>query len=144
MSWALRLLAVGFVVAGIVFIADPDGTLTRIDDGSGVLGGSYADAPATGNRLWLGLAFAYMMVIAAVAWLASTDLVRYRALILVLVLAKVASSLAGLGFFLFTADAWAYLVNFIVDGSIAVLVLWCWVLAGRVPGQPARARRITG
>jgi hypothetical protein len=128
--WTMRILALAFFVVGISFIADPDGTITRIADvGAGL--GDFAEAPLTDQRLWLALAFAYMMVIAVLALLASLDVARYRALLLVLVVAKASSSLAALWFFL-GEDVFVYLVNFVVDGLLALLALACWALAGKV------------
>jgi hypothetical protein len=132
---SLRLLAGSFLVVGVFFIATPDGTLERITD-LGEEIGDFAPAPGTGAKLWLGLAFSYMMVIAAICLVAQMDVVRYRALLLVLALAKTASSLTALGFFLFDDDVFIYLLNFIVDGSLVAAALWLWSLTGRV-GAPA-------
>jgi hypothetical protein len=44
---------------------------------------------------------------------------------------KTASSLASLGFYLFDQDVFIYLLNFLVDGFLALLALWLWSLAGR-------------
>ena len=98
--WVMRLMALGFLVVGISFILDPDGTILRIDATGGSLG-DYSSAPLTGDKLWLALSFAYMMVIAALAWMVQKDVVKNRQLILVLFLAKATSSLAALYFFLF-------------------------------------------
>ena len=71
------------------------------------------------------------------------DVVRYRPLLLLLAAGKTASSLGSLGFFLFDEDVFAYLLNFLVDGSLALLALWLWSLAGRIdrpPGARLKAR----
>ena len=70
--------------------------------------------------------------------LAQLDVVRYRALLLVLAVGKTASSLATLGFYLFDSDVFIYLLNFFVDGFLALSALWLWSLAGRVtrPAAP--------
>jgi hypothetical protein len=129
--WVMRLMAIGFLLAGISFILDPDGTILRIAaTGKGL--GEFADAPPTADKLWLCLSFAYMMVIAVLAWIVQKDVAENRQLILVLFLAKAASSLAALYFFLFDANVFVYLTNFVVDGSLAIVALVCWVLAGRV------------
>ncbi len=65
-----------------------------------------------------------------------TDVVRYRALLLVLAAGKTASSLGSLAFFLIQEHVFIYLLNFLVDGFLALFALWLWVLAGRV-GRPA-------
>ena len=77
-----------------------------------------------------------MVVITGICLLAQTDVVRYRPLLLVLAAGKAASSLATLGFFVFDEQVFAYLLNFLVDGSLVLVSLGLWVLAGRV-GRPA-------
>jgi hypothetical protein len=123
----MRALVVAFAVSGLVFLVVP-GTL--ID----VLGGG----PESDQKLWVALSFAYMVVITGIAAVVSTDPVRYRPFILVLVAGKLASSLPALAFFVFHEDVSAYLVTFLVDGSLVFVTLWCWVLAGRV-ARPAVA-----
>ena len=132
---SLRLLAASFAVVGILFIAAPNGVLDTISDlGDSI--GSFTRAPHGTEQLWLALAFAYMTVIACICLVAQADVVRYRALLLVLAAGKTASSLAALGFYLFDQDVFIYLLNFLVDGFLALAALWLWSLAGRV-GRPA-------
>ncbi len=132
---SLRLLALSFAVVGILFIAVPNGVLNTISDlGDSI--GSFPRAPHTAEQLWLALAFAYMVAIAGICLVAQADVVRYRPLLLVLAAGKTASSLGSLGFYLFDQHVFIYLLNFLVDGFLALLVLWLWSLAGRV-GRPA-------
>lgn len=131
---SLRLLAASFAVVGILFIAAPNGVLNSISDLGGDLGG-FVRAPHSTEQLWLGLAFAYMVVITAICLLAQADVVRYRALLLVLVTGKAASSLSALGFYLFDQHVFIYLLNFLVDGLLALTAFWLWSLCGRV-GRP--------
>jgi hypothetical protein len=136
---SLRLLAVSFALVGLLFIVAPDGTLGALDDfGAWLPLGQFSDAPETAQQLWLALGFAYMTVIAGICLLASTDVVRYRPLLLVLAAGKAASALTALGFYLFDDDVFAYLLNFLVDGFLVGLALLLWSLAGRV-GDPAAA-----
>jgi hypothetical protein len=72
-----------------------------------------------------------MTVIAGIALVVSLDVVRYRPLLLVLAAGKVASSLTT-GFFFLEDEVFALLLNFLVDGSLVLVALWCWALAGRV------------
>jgi hypothetical protein len=127
----LRLLAVSFAVVGILFIAVPSGVLDTISDLGDSLG-DFSRAPHTEEKLWLALAFAYMVVIAGICAVAQADVVRYRPLLLVLAAGKTASSLAALGFYAFDQDVFIYLLNFLVDGFLALAALWLWSLAGRV------------
>jgi nitric oxide reductase large subunit len=131
----LRLLAVTFAVVGILFIAVPSGVLNVISD-VGEWFGNDNRAPHTQEDLWLALAFAYMVVITGICLVAQADVVRYRPLLLVLAAGKIASSLGSLAFFLVDEHVFIYLLNFLVDGFLALLSLWLWSLAGRV-GRPA-------
>ena len=131
----LRLLAVSFAVVGILFIAVPSGVLDVISD-VGEWFGNNTRAPHTQEDLWLALSFAYMVVITGICLVAQMDVVRYRPLLLVLVAGKTASSLGSLAFFLIDEHVFIYLLNFLVDGFLALLSLWLWSLVGRV-GRPA-------
>jgi hypothetical protein len=128
---SLRLLAVSFAVVGILFIAAPNGVGNVISDLGDSLG-SFTRAPHTEEQLWLALAFAYMVVITGICLVAQADVVRYRPLLLVLAAGKTASSLGSLAFYVFDQGVFIYLLNFLVDGFLALLALWLWSLAGRV------------
>jgi hypothetical protein len=131
----LRLLAVSFAVVGILFIAVPDGVLDVISDLGDTIG-SFPDAPHTVEEFWLALGFAYMVVITGICLVVQADVVRFRPFLLVLAAGKTASSLGALGFFVFDDDVFIYLLNFLVDGYLALLSLLLWRLAGRI-GEPA-------
>jgi nitric oxide reductase large subunit len=128
---SLRLLAISFAVVGILFIAVPSGVLDTISDVGEWLGNN-TRAPHTQEDLWLALAFAYMVVITGICLVAQADVVRYRPLLLVLAAGKTASSLGSLAFFLIDQHVFIYLLNFLVDGFLALLALWLWSLAGRI------------
>jgi hypothetical protein len=130
----LRLMAIGFAITGFFFIAWPDGTLARLTE-FGDNFGDFTAAPETDERLWLSLGFAYMVVITALAWIASTDPVRHRPMLLALAAGKAASSATSLIFF-FQDDVFVYLLNGIVDGSLVGAALLLYALAGRI-GSPA-------
>jgi hypothetical protein len=128
-------LAVSFAVVGILFIATPDGVLHRIDQLGDALG-SFTSAPRTEEKLWLALGFAYMTVITGLALVIASDPVRFRPLLLVLAAGKAASSLAAGAYFAFDQDVFIYLLNFLVDGFLVGVSLFCWVLAGRAEAEP--------
>ena len=132
----LRLLALSFAVVGLLFLLAPDGTLGVIDDLGDALG-DFTPAPETQEQLWLSLGFAFMVVITGICLVVQADVVRYRPLLLVLAAGKAASSLTSLAFFLFDTDVFAYLLNFIVDGSLTLAALWLWSLAGTIPRRAA-------
>jgi nitric oxide reductase large subunit len=131
---SLRLLALSFAVVGILFIAVPNGTLDVISDFGEWLG-NQTRAPHGDEQLWLSLGFAYMVVITGICLVVQADVVRYRPLLLVLAAGKTASSLATLAFFIFDEQVFAYLLNFLLDGSLVLIALGLWALVGRV-GRP--------
>jgi hypothetical protein len=131
----LRLLAASFAVVGLCFIVFQNGVLDVISDlGDDI--GSFTRAPHTDEQFWLALGFAYMVVITGICLVCQADVVRYRPFLLVLAVGKTASSLAALGFYVFDSDVFIYLLNFLVDGFLALSALWLWSLAGRV-NRPA-------
>jgi hypothetical protein len=132
---SLRLLALSFAVVGILFIVVPNGVLDTVSDLGDELGG-FSRAPHGTEQLWLALGFSYMVVITGICLLAQADVVRYRSLLLVLALGKAASSLSSLAFYIFEEDVFAYLLNFLVDGSLVLVALWLWTLIGRIDRQP--------
>jgi hypothetical protein len=77
-----------------------------------------------------------MVVIAGICLVAQADPVRYRPLLLVLAAGKTASSLGSLAFFVIDGQVFIYLLNFLVDGFLALLSLYLWSLTGRI-GRPA-------
>jgi hypothetical protein len=127
----LRLMALGFAVVGLLFIAVPNGVLDTITDLGDAIG-DFTPAPHGEEQLWLALGFAYMVVITGICLVAQADVVRYRPLLLVLAAGKTASSLASLGFYLLDQDVFIYLLNFLVDGFLALAALWLWSLSARV------------
>ena len=83
-----------------------------------------------------------MVVIAGICLVAQADVVRYRPLLLVLAAGKTASSLAALGFYLFDQDVFIYLLNFLVDGFLALRR--AVALVARRAGSPRRRRPAEG
>jgi hypothetical protein len=128
----MRVLAASFAVVGILFVATPDGVIGRMAD-VGDAFGDFADGPKSEQKLWLGLAFAYMTVITGIALVVASDPVRHRPLLLVLAAGKAASSLTTGAFFAFDEDVFIYLLNFIVDGGLVFVALWCWTLTAKIP-----------
>ena len=132
----MRGLAATFAVVGLLFLVTPDGVIERMDE-VGEWFGDFSKGADTDQKFWLGLGFAYMTVITGIAWVVSTDVVRFRPLLIVLAFGKTASSLTTGAFFFFDDDVFVYLLNFIVDGSLVVVSLLCWSWTGKV--EAARA-----
>jgi hypothetical protein len=120
---AAIVLAVSFVIVGMVFLLTPDGVLSFFNRLSGPL--RMAPAPLNGYPFFLALASGYMYLVALLAWL----MFRHpwnRTFSSLLVQGKLATSLISLGFFVVHRPFLIYLTNFIVDGLIALGV---WLLS---------------
>jgi hypothetical protein len=119
-----RLLALTFAVVGLLFLLAPNGTVGAIN-AVGDLFRVFPPAPLSELRFWLSLGFAYMVLVTLLAWRISQDPVAHRDLMPILAAGKFASSFTCLLFFLFVQPAFLYLLNFLVDGSIVLIVLAC-------------------
>jgi choline dehydrogenase-like flavoprotein len=136
--FGLRVLAVAFAVVGLLYVALPSPSLDFMSN-VGELFGNHTRAPHTQEYLWLSLGFAYMVVITGLCVIAQSDVVRYRPLLLVLAAGKAASSSTSLAFFLIQDHVFAYLLGALVDGSLILVALWLYALAGRIDA-PAAAK----
>ncbi len=120
-----RALTAAFAGVGALFFLAPDGTIAFLNSAGSLLG-VFTPAPQSGFRLWLSLGVSYMAVVTALAWTIQKAPRRNAHLMPILALGKACSSLTSLWFFLAASPAFAYLLNFLVDGSITFLVLACW------------------
>jgi len=118
----MAMLMWSFIVVGALFFIIPDGVAGFLNSAGSALG-DFEEAPLTGFRLWLSLGTAYMVLVSILAYLIKKDLRGNRDLLLVLAAGKATSSLTCLYFYIFSADAFGYLLNFLVDGSIALMCI---------------------
>lgn len=138
-SMIFRLLAISFAVVGFIFLSVPDGTV-RFINAVGQIFGVFQPAPESALRFWLSLGFSYMALVTVLAGLIQSDPRGYRHLMPVLAIGKFCSSFTCLLFFVFSSPAFLYFVNFLVDGSITLLVLGCYAWLGMAE-EPASADR---
>lgn len=124
-STIFRVLALTFGAVGLIFLIFPDGTV-RVINAGGALLRIFPPAPPSELRFWLSLGVSYMALVTILAALIQADPRRYRHLMPVLAAGKFCSSFTCLLFFLLSRPAFLYLLNFLVDGSITVLVLGCY------------------
>ncbi len=135
-----------FIIVGTLFLLVPDGVVA-FTNRAGSWFGNFSEAPQTGFRLWLSLGTAYMVLVTVLAYLVRRDIHGNRDLLLVLAAGKLTSSLTCLLFYLFSLDAFGYLLNFLVDGSIVLNCLLLYRLldpssgAGTMPRWLERGRR---
>ena len=131
-----RLLAWTFAVVGLIFLLAPNGTVRTIN-AVGSIFRVFPPAPESELRFWLSLGVAYMALVTLLAWRIADDPRANRGLMPILAAGKFASSFTCLLFFLFDRPTFLYLLNFLVDGSILLIVLGCYAWVGAVE-QSAR------
>ncbi len=116
------IAALSFAIVGSLFFLVPDQVLATLE-AAGSAFGDFASLPPGGARFWGALTAAYMAVVTALAALVWADPLRFAELLPALAVGKATSSLTTLWLYRTDRPAFAYLANFVVDGSIAVLAL---------------------
>jgi hypothetical protein len=113
-----------FAATGIIFLSVPDRVLTLFNNLSSSFG--LPESPIISWNFYLILATGYMYLVTVLAFLMfkHPDNSNFP---LVLVHAKVASSLISLALFLLQAHYLIYLANFIIDGVIGLMVLTIYI-----------------
>jgi hypothetical protein len=123
MSWykpISLILAVLFAVTGLLFLFIPDQVLVFFNNISAAWGMSLS--PVNGVSFYLILAAGYMYLVTFLA----VQMFRHpenRTFPLILINAKLASSILSLAFFLAHGHYLIYLANCIIDGFIGIVVL---------------------
>jgi hypothetical protein len=147
MEWwsrlVLRGLALSFAIVGAVFLFLPDATIRTMNQVGAALG-DFTPAPPSALRFWLSLTTGYMVLVTAFAYLAQRDLQRHRIMLVLLALGKGTSSITCLAFYVGSHDAFIYLANFLVDGTIAVAAAVIWVLVPSMATAAAVVPRPSG
>ncbi len=128
-SFIFRMLAWTFGVVGGLFLLFPDGTV-RVINATGALFRLFPPAPESALRFWLSLGVSYMALVTILAAMIQKDPRRHRHLMPVLAAGKFCSSFTCLLFFVLSSPTFLYLLNFLVDGSITLLVLGCYAWIG--------------
>ncbi|HJQ82911.1 MAG TPA: hypothetical protein VKA21_02470 [Candidatus Binatia bacterium] len=137
LRFVFRALAVAFAVTGLLFFLFPDGTVRTLNAVGRPLG--FPDAPASALRFWLSLAVAYMVLVTLLAAATARDPRGRVHLMPILAAGKATSSLTCLGYFVGSSPAFIYLLNALVDGSLALLVIGAWA-AVRLTDEAGAAR----
>jgi len=137
LRFLFRALAVAFATTGLLFFLFPDGTIRFLDAVGRPLG--LVDAPVSALRFWLSLAVAYMVLVTLLAAEIARDPRGRAHLMPILAAGKATSSLTCLGYFVASSPAFVYLLNALVDGSLALIVLAAWAVVGLT--DEARAAR---
>jgi hypothetical protein len=90
-----------------------------------------------GQDFWLTLAVPYMIIVAALSWVAQRGAKVAAQPVQFLMLAKAASSLTSLALFVSGGFAYAFLANFVVDGAIVLITYWFYRAARTELAYPA-------
>jgi hypothetical protein len=72
-----------------------------------------------------------MVLVTVLAYLTQYDVQSNRRLLPILAIGKLTSSLTALAFYILDQRVFIYLVNFIVDGCIVVIIVGCLCLLQR-------------
>ena len=123
--------AVTYVVVGFAFALMPEPILKVVNLFSRILTPDLEQMPLSVERFWLSMTFSMMMTIAALSFIAQHNIRKNKGYIIPVLISKTASSLSALCFFIFSARYFAYLVVFIVDGSIFWITLFFYLRASR-------------
>jgi hypothetical protein len=115
----LRAWAPTFAAGAGLFYLLPGRTTASLNASARRVG--LQESPVDADNLWVVLAAAYMALITGLAQQAAPKPLARQDLVRFLMLGKAASSLGALGYFLFRRRAYAFLLNFAVDGAILAL-----------------------
>jgi hypothetical protein len=138
-----RLLSWTFAVVGLIFLLAPNGTV-RFINATGAIFRVFPPAPESELRFWLSLGFGYMVLVTVLAARIAADPRGQRSLMPILAAGKFASSFTCVLFFVLSKPAFLYLLNAMVDGSIVLIVLGCYLWLGAVEQAAQGATLPTG
>jgi hypothetical protein len=141
LRWLFIGLAVAFAGTGFLFFCFPDGTIAFLNAVGRPIG--FPPAPPSALRFWLSLGLAYMVLVTVLAAETARDPRGRAHLMPILAAGKATSSLTCLGYFVASSPAFVYLLNALVDGTLALVVLGAWgVVWATDPAGAARDRTL--
>ena len=111
-----------FLIAGLSFYIIPNNVITLFNLVSEKIG-HFQPIPLNQEKFYLDLAVAYMACVTAIAYWISRDVLKNLNLTPVLIVGKTTSSLISLVSFFLYQKSLLYLSNFVIDGSIVLIVL---------------------
>ena len=134
----LRIWTVVFTIGAIDFFVFPYLTVRILNSTARSLGMHEVTALNAGQDFWLTLAVPYMILVAALSWVAQRGERIQAQPVQFLMLAKASSSLTSLALFVFGGFPYAFLANFVVDAAIVLITYWFYRAAKAELVFPAR------
>ena len=123
--------AIAYFVVGFAFAIMPARILDMSNTFSRILTPGLKESPISVEKFWLSMTFSMMMTITVLCYVAQYNIRKNKGYIIPLFISKSASALSALCFFIFSARYFAYLVIFIVDGSIFWITLFFYIRANK-------------
>lgn len=127
----MAISALTYLVVGLAFALMPQLIVKAVNLCSRILIPGLAEMPLSVEKFWLSMTFSMMMTIAALSYIAQHNIRKNKGYVIPVLISKAASSLSALCFFLFSARYFAYLVIFLVDGSIFWITLFFYLRASK-------------
>src|SRR5260370_12618971 len=120
----LRIWTVIFLLGAVDFFVLPYLTVRILNSTARSLGMHEVTALNGGQDFWLTLAVPYMILVAALSWIAQRGPRIQAQPVQFLMLAQASSPLTSLAPFLLGGFAYPFLANFVVDGAIVLITYW--------------------
>lgn len=127
----MRISGLTYFVVGFAFAFAPDFILSTINALSEILMPGLEKIPMSTEKFWLSLTFSMMMTITALCYIVQHNILKNKGYIIPLLISKSASAISALCFFIFSTKYFAYLVIFLVDGSIFWITLFFYLRANK-------------
>jgi uncharacterized protein (DUF362 family) len=127
----MLISGLAYLFVGFAFAVVPELILDLTNRLSQALAPGLSEIPISVEKFWLSLTFSMMMTIAALCFIARHNVRKNKNYIIPLLISKAASAMTGVCFFFFSARYLAYLVIFVVDGSIFWLTLYFYLRANK-------------
>jgi uncharacterized protein (DUF362 family) len=117
----MLISAIVYFIAGLAFAIIPNQILSILNVIGSAIG--LPDVPLSDGKFWLVFAFSMMMTVTALCLFVYYDVAENKNYTVPVFMAKLASSVAGLLYFLFAGWCFAYLAVFLIDGAIFAITL---------------------
>lgn len=127
----MAISAIAYFAVGCAFVIAPGMIFRAINAFSMIIMPNLEEIPISVEKFWLSMTFSMMMTITALCYIAQHNVRKNKGYVIPLLISKSASAVSALCFFIFSDRYFAYLVIFIVDGSIFWITLFFYIRANK-------------